>query len=246
MAYDRVDAREQTRNALAARLADVRVQLGSRRALKDEEARLVNELEALARDEQAAWEREARASVRLPDGAKLSIASPCREKWNAMVGDDRVRHCSRCDKDVYNLSGMTGPEITALLARRGERPCVRFFKRQDGTMLTADCPVGRPKKIALRVITAAGLAIGASASGLVAALAGPRPRCPVAQNEGRHGTMGEPMRIGPPSPRVRGNEPTSYVRPDYTELAGGVGAFEEPFEPEPLPHLPEVPELRSE
>lgn len=246
MAYDRIDARAQHRNALAARLAAVRGQLGSRQALKEEEARLVSELEAFAESEHAAWEREARAPVRLPDGAKLSIASPCKEKWDAMVGDDRVRHCSRCDKDVYNLSGMTGAEISALLARRGERPCVRFFKRQDGTMLTADCPVGRPKKIALRVITAAGLAIGASASGLVASLAGSRPSCPVAQNERRYETMGEPMWVEPPSPRLPGNEPSSHVQPDYAEVAGGLAPFEEPYEPEILPHLPEVPRLESE
>jgi hypothetical protein len=246
MAYDRIDAREQHRNALAARLAAVRGQLGSRRALKDEEARLVSELEAFAQHDGADWEREARAPVRLPDGAKLSIASPCKETWDAMVGDDRVRHCSRCDKDVYNLSGMTGAEISALLARRGERPCVRFFKRQDGTMLTADCPVGRPKKIALRVITAAGLAIGASASGLVAAFAGTRPSCPVSQNERRYETLGEPMWEEPPSPRVRGNEPTPDAPFPYAEVAGGIGAFEEPQEPQFLPHLPEVPDLGGE
>jgi hypothetical protein len=244
MAYDRVDAREQSRNALAARLAAVRGQLGSRDALRAEEARLIGELEALARDEHAAWERDARAPVRLPDGARLSIASPCKEKWDAMVGDDRVRHCSRCDKHVFNLSGMTGPEISALLARRGERPCVRFFKRQDGTMLTADCPVGRPKKIALRVITAAGIALGASASGLVAALAGQRPGCRVEARMGQE-LMGEPA-FEMPSPRLPGNQPTPYVAPHREEFAGGVGAFEDPPEPEVLPHLPELPELRSQ
>ena len=32
-----------------------------------------------------------------------------------MVGDDRARHCSKCDKDVFDLSAMTTSEVTALL-----------------------------------------------------------------------------------------------------------------------------------
>jgi len=59
-----------------------------------------------------------------------------------MRGDDRVRFCGACDKNVYNLAGMTRREATALVAEREGSVCLRMFRRADGTVLTADCPVG--------------------------------------------------------------------------------------------------------
>lgn len=73
---------------------------------------------------------------------QMSIASPCRYDWDAMAGDDRVRHCAGCDRNVYDLSGMTRTEAEDLVHQAEGRLCVRFFRRQDGTVLTADCPVG--------------------------------------------------------------------------------------------------------
>ncbi len=100
----------------------------------------------------------------LPRGLRVSIASPCSESWDAMVGDERTRHCSRCDRDVFNLGALRADEIEALLAEHGVKRCVRFFRRTDGTMLTADCPVNRPRRIALRVLAATAVAIGATAA----------------------------------------------------------------------------------
>jgi len=86
---------------------------------------------------------------------RLKVASPCKESWDGMVGDDAVRFCRRCEKNVYQLSNMTAAAIEALLADKGGDLCVRFFQRKDGTVLTADCPVGarrrRRKQVALGV-----------------------------------------------------------------------------------------------
>jgi hypothetical protein len=65
--------------------------------------------------------------------AKLRIASPCQEPWSGMAGDDRVRHCGRCDRQVVNLSAMTRGEAEASLAAG---PCVRFLRRADGSIVT--------------------------------------------------------------------------------------------------------------
>jgi hypothetical protein len=73
----------------------------------------------------------------------IRIASPCRANWEAMPGDDRSRFCSECSRTVFNLSGMTRAEAEALLRERGGDLCGRFYRRRDGTVLTADCPVGR-------------------------------------------------------------------------------------------------------
>lgn len=96
----------------------------------------------------------------LPDGATITIASPCPESWHTMVGDDRERHCSRCDKSVYNLGEMSADDVTRLFMRNAA-PCVRFFRRADGAVMTSDCQVGRPKRVMLRVLAAVAVAVGA-------------------------------------------------------------------------------------
>jgi len=73
----------------------------------------------------------------------LRIASPCPAAWEKMVGDERVRHCSECNLNVYNLSAMTERQVRELIAAsRGKRLCGRFYRRADGTVLTQDCPWG--------------------------------------------------------------------------------------------------------
>jgi hypothetical protein len=92
------------------------------------------------------------------------IAAPCPASWNAMRGDDRVRFCALCSKNVYNLSGLTTAEAATILAQNGGSACIRLYRRGDGTVLTADCPVGlrRALRRRLRKLVAAGaMAAGA-------------------------------------------------------------------------------------
>ena len=77
--------------------------------------------------------------------SNLRVASPCKERWADMTGDEQVRLCSGCDRQVYNLSEMTRDEAEAVLAARGIKPCVRFYQRADGTVMTKDCPT-RPRR----------------------------------------------------------------------------------------------------
>jgi hypothetical protein len=73
---------------------------------------------------------------------KLRIASPCPARWEDMGGDDRIRFCDQCKKNVYNLSAMTTAEATEIIASNPGRLCARIYQRADGTVLTEDCPVG--------------------------------------------------------------------------------------------------------
>jgi hypothetical protein len=72
----------------------------------------------------------------------IDIASPCSANWDEMAGDDRQRFCQECQLNVFNLSGMTAAAATQLLQESEGRLCVRLFRRDDGKVLTADCPVG--------------------------------------------------------------------------------------------------------
>jgi len=99
----------------------------------------------------------------------LKVASPCHAEWDEMQGDDQVRFCGGCRKNVYNLSEMPRDEAQALVNRLKGRLCVRFYTRADGTLLTQDCPVGLRavrRKLVKKLSYAAALLLSC-ASGLV-------------------------------------------------------------------------------
>ncbi len=75
----------------------------------------------------------------------IKVASPCSADWNEMYGDGRKRFCGDCKLNVYNLSGMTRDQAETLVMNAEGRLCVRFYKRADGSVITADCPVGWAK-----------------------------------------------------------------------------------------------------
>jgi hypothetical protein len=92
----------------------------------------------------------------------LRIASPCMQRWDDMAGDDRVRACAACARPVFNLSEMTRAEAEVVLATRGLTPCVRFYRRADGTVMTSDCPTRRTHRLAV-VAASATLAVAPAA-----------------------------------------------------------------------------------
>ena len=118
---------------------------------------------------------DARARVSLPVLDNIQIAAPCHADWAGMTGDERVRHCGSCDKNVYNLSEMTREDAQALLVQHEGKLCVRYYRRHDGTILTADCPRGKKYRRGRRMIIAGGTAIVISSLGSCAqkVLSGP-------------------------------------------------------------------------
>jgi len=91
----------------------------------------------------------------------LRIAAPCPADWDQMFSfeDERVRFCSQCNLNVYNLSGMSRREAEALITKTEGRLCVRFYRRADGSILTQNCPVGL-KAIKRRVAWVAQVVLG--------------------------------------------------------------------------------------
>lgn len=133
------------------------------KALESRHAALSAAAEAAAveRDRAGALLEEAR---RLPVLDNLRVATPCRASWADMVGDDRSRHCGDCNKQVFNISGMTRADAEALLSG-GNTPCVRYFQRADGTILLADCTVGKKRRRRrLAVVAAGAMAVASGAA----------------------------------------------------------------------------------
>jgi hypothetical protein len=96
-----------------------------------------------------------------------------------MAGDERIRHCSLCELNVYNFAEMTRDEIRGLLLRSEGRICGRIYRRADGTLLTRDCPsalMAMRRRISRfsSAVMAALLSLSALASGCATA----RPKKP--------------------------------------------------------------------
>ncbi|MFO0743398.1 MAG: hypothetical protein U0270_46450 [Labilithrix sp.] len=101
--------------------------------------------------------------TRLPLLDRVTVPTQCVAKWEEMVGDDAARFCCTCSKTVYDLSAMDRVDAEAFVARyldaeASEMPCVRFYRRPDGRMLTSECgPAARRRhaKRASKTIAAA-------------------------------------------------------------------------------------------
>src|SRR6188474_2552412 len=56
----------------------------------------------------------------------IRVEKPCTENWDDMTGNDRVRFCSHCSKDVNNISKLTIRQAEKLVRKSGGRLCVRY------------------------------------------------------------------------------------------------------------------------
>jgi hypothetical protein len=167
-----LDALRERQTSLAGELAALRQRTTGLGELRARENELARELASL---EQRIAEGGGGSKRALPLLDRVRVASPCTADWNEMLGDERVRFCLGCEKNVYNLSSLPREEAEALLqARLGTELCIRFYQRADGTILTQDCPVGVKKKqrrkLALAVAGAGAMAAAAAATLL-------RPTC---------------------------------------------------------------------
>lgn len=126
----------------------------------------------------------------------LRVAAPCSADWNSMTGDDRKRFCSSCNQNVYNVSSMTPPEAEAFLASKfGQKLCVRYFKRRDGTLINRNCPIGlrQLRRQGQKVLQIVSSLIGLLVSGFSVASGEPlsKDKSPVTTNVSARGIESE-------------------------------------------------------
>jgi hypothetical protein len=100
----------------------------------------------------------------------IDVSTPCPVDWDEMRGTDRVRFCGQCKLHVYNLSAMSRHEAEELINETEGRLCVNFYRRTDGTIVTADCSRLRQAARVARHAWASAYAISAA---LVCALLAP-------------------------------------------------------------------------
>ena len=112
------------------------------------------------------------------------IASPCSMKWEDMTGNEAVRFCGDCKLNVHNLSALPDEQVAELINKKadGERICTYFYRKDDGTIATDNCPKelkqvrNRLQAYALSMAIALSwtLATSADAQGLVGPPVDPR------------------------------------------------------------------------
>ena len=166
---DDLQAARARRNALARELGDMDRELERLQTLKSERTKLQRELKQHA-DEMD----RTRAKQSLPLLSVVRIASPCDASWDEMTGDDMVRFCGQCQKNVFDLSAMRAEQAESMLRELGESMCAQFYRRADGTIMTSDCEVGQKKRKKRNLIAALFLSALASfgLGGYLASLVG--------------------------------------------------------------------------
>lgn len=113
----------------------------------------------------------------------IVISSPCSVRWESMSGDEKIRFCGECKKNVHNITNMPPEQVADVLSRRlDERLCVFMYRKDNGTVVLDNCPAFlRQKRDKIRAYAVAALLIfswmlatGADAQGLVGAPIDPR------------------------------------------------------------------------
>ena len=88
----------------------------------------------------------------------IQVKDPCSQDWNKMFGNDEVRFCEHCVKNVHDLSAMTRKKAEALAARSKGGICVRYIRRPDGEIQTVSDKLyqisGRASRLAASVFGA--------------------------------------------------------------------------------------------
>ena len=79
---------------------------------------------------------------------------PCNKSWEEMTGNDEVRFCSHCAKDVHNISAMTRSKAARFVKKANGKLCVRYARNSNGEVITAPA---RFTQIKRRATIAAGV-----------------------------------------------------------------------------------------
>jgi len=169
--------------------------------------------------------------------SRIEIAKPCSADWESMTGDERERTCQLCQLNVFNIAEMTKTEAESFLAERipQGRVCIRIFRRQDGTIITDDCPRGlraardAARRLKQRVAAAASLVLTFLAPAAGLAQGGDDKKKETSAPVGRMGDVAMPKNKGnvelmptAGKPSVNALRGEATIKPPVSSMMGGV------------------------
>lgn len=74
--------------------------------------------------------------------SQMRLAAPCQQSWDTMSGNEHVRFCATCYKNVYKFSHLDRAQAVQLVTANEGRACVAYYRRADGSVMAEECPVG--------------------------------------------------------------------------------------------------------
>jgi hypothetical protein len=89
-----------------------------------------------------------------PIKAERKISS-CPFSWTAVSTKERVKHCDKCQKPVYQLDRMELEQVDALILKRENREKYVLYERPDGKFMTSGCPVAHRRRLQMVGLVAA-------------------------------------------------------------------------------------------
>ena len=89
----------------------------------------------------------------------IRIPDPCPVPWDSMHGSARVRFCSQCKLDLFNLSELAREEAEALIVANEGKLCASYYQRTDGTVMSKDCREFRWQRARERLVVWGGVVL---------------------------------------------------------------------------------------
>lgn len=183
----------------------------------------------------------------------ISVREPCAVPWDTMLGGGAVRYCRLCRKNVYDLAQLYRDEAEELVFEAEGQLCLRFFRREDGTVVTKDCTPTRVERVR-RLGRRARRAVGAALAVGIGALASSRSaEAPAGKEAFVLPTRPRDEPSAPQGMRIDPDQFTGEGRPGSTdfvtlgmldfsgELPGEMGVFvRDGPGPDPAPGEPHV------
>lgn len=127
---------------------------------------------------------------------RVCIAMPCSVNWDQMKGDNRVRLCGGCGKNVYNLSAMSKIEAEEVLSGP-TLPCIQIMRTDEGAIVVDETAIlAQEKSNVIRGFWSYGKTAVSAILSLIATLA---PQWASASDEKNKPTMlrGKPAVVSP-------------------------------------------------
>ncbi|HRH46035.1 MAG TPA: hypothetical protein PKY82_30610 [Pyrinomonadaceae bacterium] len=66
----------------------------------------------------------------------FEVPKPCSMNWDEMKGNEEIRHCDRCQHQIYNLSEMPTRRALKVLNQPDEKVCVTYLQDDNNKVIT--------------------------------------------------------------------------------------------------------------
>lgn len=66
----------------------------------------------------------------------FEVPQPCAMNWDEMTGNEEVRHCGKCQHQIYNISEMPKRRALKVLNQPNERVCISYLQDEQNQVIT--------------------------------------------------------------------------------------------------------------